>query len=136
MALGTASASAGYAVALRYGRHADLSPCVMVSGFVTMAIAAPFVGDFTITWHDLAMCAIQGVAVSALCNVLFTYAARWVPAAELTLLSLSESVLSPTWVWLVLNEVPSAWTLLGGVIVLGAVMGQAVEAFRRGVPGR
>ncbi|MEX2650348.1 MAG: DMT family transporter [Alphaproteobacteria bacterium] len=136
MALGCASASAGFTIALRYGRHGDMSPCVMVSGFVTMVIAAPFVGAFTITWHDLAMCAIQGVAVSALCNVLFTYAARWVPAAELTLLSLLETVLSPTWVWLALNEVPSPWTLLGGAIVLGAVMGQAVGALRRGAVGR
>lgn len=131
MALAGALVSAGYAIALRYGRKADLSPCVVVSGVVTMAITAPFAGDFSISWHDLALCALQGVAISALCNVLFTYCARWVPAAELTLLSLLESVFSPFWVWLVIGEVPSDWTLIGGVIVLAAVAGQALAALRR-----
>jgi drug/metabolite transporter (DMT)-like permease len=131
MALGCATVSAGYVVALRYGRHADLSPCVFLSGLVAMAIAVPFVGDFAITWHDLALCATQGMLISAVCNVVFTYCARWVPAGELTLLGMFEAVLSPTWVWLLLGEVPTAWTLAGGAIVLAAVAGQAAAAFRR-----
>ena len=130
MALGGALVSAGYAIALRYGRAADLSPCVMVSGVVTMAVAAPFAGTLDISWHDLALCAIQGVVISALCNVIFTYCARWVPAAELTLLSLLESVLSPFWVWLFIHESPTLWTLVGGAIVLAAVAGQAVAALK------
>lgn len=130
MALGAALVSAGYAVALRYGRHADLSPCVFLSGLVVMAITAPFVESFTITWHDMALCALQGMLISAVCNVVFTYCARWVPAAQLTLLGLIEAVLSPTWVWLLLDEVPTAWTLVGGAIVLAAVAGQALVALR------
>ena len=55
MALGGALVSAGYTVALRYGRRADLSPCVFLSGLVTMAIAAPFVGAFEISTNDLAL---------------------------------------------------------------------------------
>ena len=132
MALGAALVSAGYAVALRYGRHADLSPCVFLSGFVAMAIAAPFIGEFTITTHDMLLCALQGMLISAVCNVVFTYCARWVPAAQLTLLGLLEAVLSPTWVWLLLGEVPTTWTLIGGSIVLAAVAGQAVVALRGG----
>jgi len=132
MALGAALVSAGYAIALRYGRKGDLSPCVMVSGVVTMAIAAPFAGTLDISWHDLALCATQGVLISAVCNVLFTYCARWVPAAQLTLLSLLEAVLSPFWVWLFIHENPSAWTVVGGTVVLAALAVQAIVALRAG----
>ncbi|MGH6718422.1 MAG: DMT family transporter [Alphaproteobacteria bacterium] len=132
MALGSALVSAGYTIALRYGRTRDLSPCVMVSGVVTMAITAPFAGTLDISWHDLALCATQGVLISATCNVLFTYCARWVPAAQLTLLSLLESVLAPFWVWLFIHENPTVWTLVGGAIVLAAVAAQATVALRSG----
>lgn len=132
MALGGALVSAGYTVALRYGRRADLSPCVFLSALVTMAIAAPFVGAFEISTHDLALCALQGIIISAVCNVVYTFCARWVPAAQLTLLSLLELVLSPTWVWLLLGEVPTTRTLVGGLIVLVAVAGQAMVALRPG----
>jgi drug/metabolite transporter, DME family len=57
-----------------------------------------------------------------------------VPAAELTLLSLTEVVLGPIWVWLGVGEVPSPLTLAGGAIVLGAVAYQALGGVRRKRP--
>ena len=131
LALASAATSAGFTIALRWGRTRDQAPVILLAGLITMAVSAPFVGDFTITSGDLALCALQGIVISASCNVIFTYCARWVPAAELQLLSMAESVLSPLWVWLLLSEVPTFWTLVGGVIVLGAVTIQALAAWPR-----
>jgi drug/metabolite transporter, DME family len=134
LALGSAATSAGYTIALRWGRTRDNAPVVLLAGLITMTVSAPFVGSFTISSHDLALCALQGIVISASCNVIYTVCARHVPAAELQLLSLAESVLSPLWVWLLLAEVPTQWTLVGGVIVLGAVLIQAMAAWPRTRP--
>jgi drug/metabolite transporter (DMT)-like permease len=53
---------------------------------------------------------------------LFTLGSRVVPAAELTLLSLIEVLLGPIWVWLFLGETASGNTLIGGTVLLAAVL--------------
>ncbi len=129
--------SGGYAVALRCGRLVDMTPAVVVSGLLALSIAAPMVVDFSISWHDLGICLLQGFVISALCNSLFAYAARAVPAAEIILLTLLETVLSPLWVWLAIAERPSDLTLLGGGVILLAIAGHAWAATRslpRAVP--
>ena len=54
-----------------------------------------------------------------------------VPAAELTLLSLTEVLLGPLWVWMFVGETASFYTLLGGVILLMAIAGNALTGLRR-----
>jgi drug/metabolite transporter (DMT)-like permease len=54
-----------------------------------------------------------------------TIGARLVPAAQVALISLLEVVLGPLWVWLAMGERPGAGTLVGGAIVVGAVILQA-----------
>ena len=130
-ALAGASLSAGYAVALRRGGGVDMMPAVVISGYLTAVAAVPLMGGFTITWHDLGFAALQGVVISAVCNVAFTYCARHFPAAELTLLSMIESVLSPFWVWLVLGETPYGAIIVGGAVVLAAVGIEALWPLRQ-----
>ena len=125
LALGTATAMAGYAVSVRLGRNVDMTPAIALSGILAMFGSALMVSDFAISWHDLGLCLLQGAFISAACNSLFAYAARAVPAAELMLLGLIETVLAPTWVWLAIGELPSLATVIGGVIILIAVIGHA-----------
>lgn len=128
MALGAVVISGVYVVAIRYARGTDLIPAVAVSGFLAALMVVPLLPGYAISLHDLGFAMLQGVLISGLCNGLYTICARHLPAAELTLLSLLESVLSPLWVWLVINEVPSELTLVGGAVVLSAV---ALQAFWR-----
>ena len=65
---------------------------------------------------------------------LYTLGSRHIAAAELTLLSMTEVLLGPLWVWLVFGEVPAALTLLGGAIVLSAVTAQSLGGIRRKRP--
>ena len=57
-----------------------------------------------------------------------------VPAAELALLAMTEVVLGPFWVWLVLGETAGLWTLIGGALLLAAIAGNAVSGLRRKPP--
>jgi drug/metabolite transporter (DMT)-like permease len=66
--------------------------------------------------------------------IVFTLGSRLVSAAELTLLSLTEVVLGPIWVWLAFAETPSILTLLGGAILLASIAGRAATGIRRRRP--
>jgi drug/metabolite transporter (DMT)-like permease len=66
--------------------------------------------------------------------IVYTLGSRHVSAAELTLLSLTEVVLGPIWVWLAFSETPSGLTLLGGAILLAAIAGRAATGIRHRRP--
>ncbi len=121
LALACALLASFYVVACRFGRGRDMVPTVAVSGMMAAAAAALTADHLSISFHDLALCLIQGVFISAVCNGLFTLAARHLPAAELTLLSMVESVLSPFWVFLFLSEVPTLLTIIGGAVIMAAI---------------
>lgn len=127
LALACALLSSFYIVAVRFGQRIDMVPTVALSGVVAAVTAAAMTSSFAIGWHDLALCVLQGIFVSALCNGLFTLCARHLPAAELTVLSMIESVLSPIWVLIAFAEVPTGLTIAGGGIVLAAVAFQALR---------
>ena len=130
-ALGGAFLMAGYTVALRRGSQVDMMPAVALSGYIAALIAVTLIDSFAISWHDFLLAALQGIVISALCNTAFAYCARHIPAAELTLLSMLETVLSPFWVWLVIAETPEGATLVGGVVVLTAIGFEALWPLRQ-----
>ena len=125
LALACAILVSFYVVAVRFGRGRDMIPTVAVSGMMA-GTAAVLAGDgLSISLHDFALCLLQGVFISAVCNGLFTLCARHLPAAELTVLSMVESVLAPLWVFVFLAEVPSLLTGVGGAIIMVAISFQA-----------
>ena len=134
-ALGASLSFAVYNVLLRRGRANDMMPCVVIAGLVAAAIAAPVViagsSGFVIGARDLGLCVAMGTVQVGLGLTVFTLGARHVPAVELALLSMSELVLAPLWVWLAVGEVPSAFTLAGGAIVMTAIALQALSGARR-----
>jgi drug/metabolite transporter (DMT)-like permease len=54
--------------------------------------------------------------------VLITLAMRHLPAAEIGLFTLLETVLGPAWVWLAYGETPTAMALAGGASIVGALL--------------
>jgi DME family drug/metabolite transporter len=82
---------------------------------VTLPAALPLTGSSPADWVTLGY---LGVVQIALAYVLLTYGFRRVPAFEASLLILMEPTLNPIWAWLIHNEVPGAWALFGGAIIL------------------
>jgi len=115
-----------------------MTPAVCWAGVWGAVLGALMVGltgaGFPVSVHDLALCALLGFVQVGLGLILFTIGSRHVPAGELTLLSLTEVVLGPIWVWVGVGEVPGTWTLIGGAIVLGAIATQSVAGTRRRPP--
>lgn len=114
-------------IILRKGRGVDMLPLTALGALLSALVAAIMMGgDYNIPFHDLILCLILGGVISCLGHFLFVVASRNISGAELTLLTLIEIILGPLWVWLFINEVPSAMTLIGGAVLLSAVGSHAL----------
>lgn len=131
MALVTACCFSGFAILVRRNRRVDMLPALLVSGLIIMPISAGMRWDaLDIPLNDILLCFLIGGLLSGLGNFLFVVASRHLAAAELTLFMLLEFALGPLWVWLVIAEVPSRFTIFGGAVVISAVLLRAVIELR------
>jgi drug/metabolite transporter (DMT)-like permease len=112
-------------VITRHRRDVSMAPATCLSQLLVLVCAAPFAHPTQVGPRDLALLSSLGIGQIGLGFVLLTIGGRLIPAAEVALITLLEVVLGPLWVWLVRSERPSATTLLGGVVVIGAVAIQA-----------
>jgi len=81
--------------------------------------------------NDIGIALTLGVFQVGAGLAIYTLGSKAVPAAELALLSMSEVVLGPFWVWLALGETAGAYTLIGGAILMAAIGGNALSGMRR-----
>ena len=134
-ALISAAGFAVFSVSLRWGHVEDSLPIVLMGGILSMIAAfglAPLLGQtVAANPHDIAVAMALGAVVLTGGMMLYTYGSKALPTAELTLMSSIENILAPLWVWLLLGETASSATLLGGAMVLAAVMGNALMGARR-----
>jgi len=137
-ALGSAFGFAVFTVALRWGRTGEMLPSVFLSGLFAAVInfAICLIQDISLTLslQDGSVAMGMGVFQVGAGLILYTLGSRSLPAAELALLSLAEVLLAPFWVWLFLNETASLNTLIGGAVLLAAIMGNAISGKRRKPP--
>ena len=131
LALLAALSFASFVVILRKGRTANMLP-VVILGTAIGAVYAAFMsgGALSVSFHDAVLLFLWGGLLTSTVHVIFTWSARHVPGAELTLLVLVEFILSPMWVWLVIDERPSPATLIGGALVIASVASRAIASFR------
>ena len=134
-ALASAVGFAVFSVAIRRGRDTDMSPTILIGAAITTAFSAVMAAasgtGLAAPMMDVGLAAAYGVLVIGAGIFMLTIGARNVPAAELLVLSLTEVVFASIWVWLAFGEVPSILTLVGGLIILGSIGGQAVVGMRR-----
>ena len=77
--------------------------------------------------RDLALLVFLGVGQMGLGLLLFTMGARLIVASEVALITLLEVVLGPFWAWVAVGETPALMTVVGGVVVVVAVLVQTTE---------
>ncbi|MES1150289.1 MAG: DMT family transporter [Dongia sp.] len=85
--------------------------------------------------HELVILLMFGIATTAGAYVLFLIGGRYIPSGEAGLIGMLDVVLSPLWVWLLFNEQPGQAALVGGVLVLGAVVWYLGAQLRAGPAG-
>ncbi len=130
LALAGATCFAGYLTISRAARPAEMTPAIAIGG-AGAAIAGLLAGaELRIGAGDLVLLALLGLVILPTSLFLITRATRHLPAPEVNLIALLETVLGPIWVWLVLGEAPTVPVVIGGLIVLVAVTAHSVLALR------
>lgn len=137
-ALGSALGFAVFTVALRWGRSGEMLPSVFLSGLFAIAITSGICLasglPLILGPHDGGIALGMGVFQVGAGLILYTLGSRNLPAAELALLSLAEVLLGPVWVWLFLGETASRNTLIGGTVLLAAIIGNVLSGKRHKPP--
>ena len=133
-ALISALGFAVFTVTLRWRKVEDMMPTVFLAGVFAIIIAAAVClsagYSLVLPMQDILVAGSLGVFQVGAGMVIYTIGSRTVPAAELALLSMTEVVLGPFWVWLFLGETAGTFTLLGGVVLLAAIAGNALSGLR------
>jgi drug/metabolite transporter (DMT)-like permease len=115
-------------VITRHRRDISMAPAICLSQVFVLLAFAPFAELGAVTPRDGSLMLVLGAGQIGLGLALLTIGARLISAAEVALITLLEIVLGPLWVWLAYSEQPSTATLVGGVVVVGAVALQARSA--------
>ncbi len=123
-----------YLLILRSSRNTDMTPVVALSGLLMAFFSMTMVDNFTVSIHDLVICLALGSFQLGLGFLFLTLASRYIPAAEVALFAMSESVLNPLLVWIGVNEVPSSYTLMGSAVILLSVLTYSLIAIHSGKP--
>jgi drug/metabolite transporter (DMT)-like permease len=119
--------SFAFAIAIvitRHRRDVSMIPAVCLSQMMVVCVAVPFAAPSTLTSHDLVFLVLIGAFQMGVGLALFAVGARLINAAEVALITLLEVVLGPLWVWIAFTETPDTATLVGGLVVLVAVIVQ------------
>ncbi|SEQ64299.1 EamA domain-containing membrane protein RarD [Faunimonas pinastri] len=105
-------------------RYPDLRLAAINAGGAALcaAVCFPLMPQTLPSPLELAILAAFGLTTTALAYVLFLLGARYIPAPEAGLIGLLDVVLGPLWVWLAFSENPGRPALVGGVIVIAAVL--------------
>lgn len=121
-ALGAAMTLGGNLTLLR--RHHDMPriPLVAVSGLITAAIALPESAPLHLSLHSYTILALMGLVQMPLALVLVSSGTRYLTSPEVSLFLLLETLLGPVWVWLMLGESVTRESLIGGTIILTALL--------------
>ncbi len=115
-------------VITRWRRDVSMAPATCLSQVILVAAFLPFATPGDIGGGDVGWLAALGIGQIGLGFMLLTVGARLIPAAQVGLITLLEVVLGPLWVWLALDERPSTLTLVGGAIVIVAIVIQTRAA--------
>lgn len=118
-----------YTVCVRSEPNHDWSP--ILPGYASLMIV--LCGTVTLLGgnavvppaKDTGLALVHGALIIVVGTIMFNIGSRTVPAVAMTILAQSEMAFAPFWIFLFLGESPSGWSLLGGAVILTAVIGKA-----------
>ena len=125
----TSCVSAALTVSRGSGKDMSLTPGP--AAFMGAMFALIFADSLALTPQQFGYLAVNGALVMPLSTVLLALGPRYIPAAEVAMFILLETVLAPIWVWLVVSEVPSSHSLIGGAIIITTLAGHSLSRLLR-----
>ena len=109
------------AVIIRSAKNKNLVPAAVIGKLFVATFALLFIESFALVGKDFLIVPLMCILCVAIPFVLVTIAPRFIPAAEVNLFFLLETIIGPIWVWLIIKEQPSLETLQGGLIIITTI---------------
>ena len=117
---------AGMTISLRYQKNVDKLPTILYGSIFASEFSLVGVliyqDGFRLLPMDLFYSVSLGIFQIGFGFLLFTAGARHLLAVELTLLSLTEIIVGPILVWIGIGEIPTKATMIGGSIIISAII--------------
>tara|TARA_B100000963_G_scaffold334330_1_gene327447 strand:- start:1989 stop:2864 length:876 start_codon:yes stop_codon:yes gene_type:complete len=105
----------------------DMVPAIFFSGIFSMIYGFLLSDNLIFSNYDLLMGFLLGVPQLAFGFICITIGSRTTPAVTVGLLMLLESLCGTLWVWVFLNEVPPISVLIGGAIIIAAILTKSLD---------
>ncbi len=105
----------------------DMIPAIFYAGIFSCLYGLIFLEGISISPKDVWLSFLLGVPQLAFGFVFITIGSRTTPAVMVGLLMLMETIFAPIWVWLFYNEIPPTSVLIGGLIIISAVVMKSLD---------
>ena len=102
--------------------HVDMIPLQLIAGIVAMIVGYLIAGKINISYHDIFLGFLAGFFQLGFGFIFITIGARNTPSAIVGIIMITEAVLGPLWAWMFANENPPITVLIGGCIIIFAVL--------------
>ena len=109
-------------IIIRKNKNLDMVPAIFFSGIFSLIYGLILSESYTFSYHDIKMGFLLGVPQLAFGFICITIGSRSTASTTVGLLMLTETLFAPVWVWLFLNEIPPISVLIGGAIIIGAII--------------
>ncbi len=115
---------------LRMLKGTSMVPAVPIAFIGVALLILPFIEPVPAFQAQTSLFLSHGL-LTGLATILLTIGPRYISSAEVALLVLLESVLAPLLIWAIADEHPGQWAIVGGMIVIGALLVSNLISLRR-----
>ncbi|MFK4532273.1 drug/metabolite transporter (DMT)-like permease [Bradyrhizobium ottawaense] len=110
-------------VVVRRHRETSMVAAAALSNFIGSLVSLPFAHDIAhVGGQNLAVLAMFGCLQVALGLTFYMLGSRLLPSGQASLIATLETPLMPFWIWVAFREIPAVHALIGGALVIGAVV--------------
>ncbi len=102
--------------------HVDMIPLQLIAGIVAMIVGYLIAGKINISYYDIFLGFLAGFFQLGFGFIFITIGARNTPSAVVGIIMITEAVLGPLWAWMFANENPPITVLIGGSVIIFAVL--------------
>jgi drug/metabolite transporter (DMT)-like permease len=116
------------AIFMRRQKAGDPMGSVLLGNMLTFLIGLPFMFAGFPSWSGVLGLTLMGTFQLGLSYICYSIAIKQVKALEASIITMIEPILNPVWVFLLLGETPGPWALVGGAVIVAALVGRYVFA--------
>ncbi len=109
----------------------DMVPSQFVAGIFAVFIGYLVAGKLSISSYDLFLGFLAGTFQIGFGFIMITIGSQTTPAAVVGILMLTEAVFGPLWAWLFINEIPPTSVIIGGSIIISAILFEFFFSYKK-----